>query len=141
MSRRGSYGALSKPAVGRGAVTYLAITVPCGLLISLAHGQDPVGQESNLWVVAAVIVIAVAPLAAGAVAGAAEPRAPLSNGAAGVSLPAGAFLVIRTLLGIVEGSLTAAQVVSFVLFLMVFTGLGVVGGYLAFRYRHRSRPA
>jgi hypothetical protein len=140
MSRRGGLGGLDWPAVGRGAAAYLAITVPCGLLITLAKGQDQIGQESNLWVLAAVIIIAVAPLAGGAVAGAAQPRAPLSHGAAAVYLPAGTFLAIRTVAGLFEGSLTTAQLVSFLLFLMVFTGLSVVGGYLGFRYQRRSRP-
>ena len=83
---------------------------------------------------AAVLVILVAPLVGGAVAGAAQPRAPLSHGAAAVYVP-GRCLSRRAQRGrrIVQGSLTARDVVSFLLFLMVFTGLGVVGGYLAFR--------
>jgi hypothetical protein len=131
---------LDWPAVGRGAAVYLAISIPCVLIISLLHGHDQVGQESNLWVVAAVIIIAVAPLVGGAVAGAAQRRAPLSHGAAAIYLPAGAYLVIRTVVGLIQGSLTAPQLVSFPLFLMVFTGLGVVGGYLGFWYHRRSRP-
>jgi hypothetical protein len=125
--------ALDWRAVGRGAAAYLAIAVPSGLLIAFAHGGDTVGQESSLWIVALALVVFIAPLVGGAVAGAARPRAPLSHGAVAVSLPAGGYLVIRTVAGLFEGSLTAAQVVSFLLFLMVFTGLGVVGGYLAFR--------
>lgn len=144
MSRRGSnqrgfgFGALDWRAVGRGAAAYLTIAIPCGLIIAVWHGNDPVGQESSLWVVAFVLVILVAPLVGGAVAGAARPRAPLSHGAAAVSLPAGLFVLGRMAAGLVEGSLTATQVVSFVLFLMVFTGLGVVGGYLAFRHTTRA---
>lgn len=128
-------------AIARGAAAYLAITVPCGLLIVLVHGQDPVGQESNLWVVAAVAVIIVAPLIGGAVAGAAQPRTPLSHGAAAVYLPSGAFLLVRTAVGLVEGSLTAQQIFSFLLFLMVFTGLGLAGGQLGFWWYRRSRSA
>jgi hypothetical protein len=125
-------------AVGRGAAAYLAIALPCALLIALTHGNDNTGQESNLWVVAAVLVIFVAPLVGGAVAAAAQPRAPLSHGAAAIGLPAGAYLLVRVVAGAVEGSLTGAQVASFVLFLMVFTGLAVIGAYLAFRHRLRA---
>jgi hypothetical protein len=128
-------------AIGRGAAAYLALSVPSALLIALVHGQDPVGQESNLWVVAAVIVILVAPLVGGAVAGAAQPRTPLSHAAAAVYLPAGGYLVLRCGIGLAEGSLTARQVRSFVLFLMIFTGLGLTGGQLGFWWRHRSRSA
>jgi len=122
-------------AVARGAAAYLAIALPCALLIALTHGNDNTGQESNLWVLAAVLVILVAPLVGGAVAATAQPRAPLSHGAAAVGLPAGAYLLVRIVAGAVEGSLTGAQVASFVLFLMVFTGIAVIGAYFAFR-RH-----
>ena len=128
-------------AIGKGAAAYLAITVPCGLIIAVVHGQDPVGQESNLWVVAAVVIILIAPLVGGGVAGAAQPRTPLSHGAAAVYLPAGGFLLVRTGIGLVQGSLTAQQVLSFVLFLMVFTGLGLAGGHLGYWWHHRSRSA
>jgi hypothetical protein len=141
VSRDGGTGRLSRVdwhAIARGAAAYLAISVPCALLIVLVHGQDPVGQESNLWVVAAVVVILVAPVVGGAVAGAAQPRTPLSHGAAAVYLPAGAFLLVRCGIGLVEGSLTARQVRSFVLFLMIFTGLGLTGGQIGFWWHHRS---
>ncbi|HLY84477.1 MAG TPA: hypothetical protein VKQ71_15945 [Acidimicrobiales bacterium] len=130
---RGS--SLDRRAVARGGGAYLAIAIPCGLLIALLHGKDAVGQESSLWVVAAIAVIIVAPVVGGAVAGAAQPRAPLSNGAAAIGLPAGIYLVVRVAAGIVRGTLTINQVVSFVLYLVVFTGLGVVGSYLAYRRR------
>ena len=125
-------------AVGRGAVAYLAVAVPCSLLIALTHGNDNTGQESNLWVLAAVLVIFVAPLVGGAVAATAQPRAPLSHGAAAVGLPAAAYLLVRMAIGAVEGSLTGAQAGSFVLFLMVFTGIAVFGAYLAFRRHIRA---
>jgi hypothetical protein len=126
-------------AISRGMAAYITIAVPCVLVIALLHGNDPVGQESNLWVVAAVAIILVAPVVGGAVAGANQPRTPLSHGAAAVYLPAGAFLLVRSVVGLVNGSLTAAQVLSFLLFLMVFTGLGLAGGYLGFWWHRRSR--
>jgi hypothetical protein len=141
---RGGMGGLDRVdwrAIGRGMAAYLAIAVPCVLVIALLHGNDPVGQESNLWVVAAVVIILVAPVVGGAVAGANQPRTPLSHGAAAIYLPAGAFLLVRTAIGLVDGSLTAAQVLSFLLFLMVFTGLGLAGGYLGFWWHRRSRSA
>jgi hypothetical protein len=125
-------------AVLRGAAAYLAVAIPCALLIALTHGNDNTGQESNLWVVAAVVVILIAPLVGGAVAATAQPRAPLSHGAAAVGFPAGVYLLVRVVVGAFQGSLTGAQVASFVLFLMVFTGLAVIGAYFAFRRRLRA---
>jgi len=115
---------------------YLAIGVPSGLLIALLHGSDKSGHESNLWIAAAVAVIVVAPIVGGAVAGAAQ-QSPLMHGAVAVAGPAGVFLVARALVGAFQGTLDAAQGVTFLLYLVVFTGLGMLGGYVGFRRRER----
>jgi hypothetical protein len=121
----------------RGAIAYLVIAAPSALVISLTHGSDTPGKESDFWVLAAILVLLVAPVIGGFVAGAARPTAPLSHAAAAVGIPAGIFLVIRVIVGLARGSLTAGQVMSFLLYLVVFIGLAVVGGYLAFRSRAR----
>jgi hypothetical protein len=121
----------------RGAIAYLVIAVPSALIISLTHGNDTPGKESDFWVLAAILVLLVAPVIGGFVAGAARPTAPLSHAAAAVGVPAAFFLVIRLIVGLARGSLTAGQVMSFLLYLVVFIGLAVVGGYLAFRSRSR----
>jgi hypothetical protein len=128
--------ALDRRAIGRGMSAYLAIGVPCGLLIALLHGSDTKGHESNLWIAAAVMVIIVAPFVGGAVAGAAQPS-PLMHGAVAVAVPAGAFLVISSVVRATEGRMGAADVVTFLLYLVVFTGLGMLGGYVGFRRRQR----
>jgi uncharacterized membrane protein len=81
-----------------------------------------------------LLVIVVAPLAGGGVAGTAQ-EAPLIHGALAVAAPAGSFLVVRGIVGGLQGTLTATQVVTFVLYLVVFTALGMLGGYLGFRRR------
>ena len=122
----------------RGAVAYLVVAVPSALVVSLAHSNDTRGQESNFWVLAAILVLLVAPVVGGFVAGVARPTAPLSHAAAAVGIPASMFLVIRLIVGLARGSLTAGQVMSFLLYLVVFIGLAVVGGYLALRRRSRT---
>jgi len=124
---------LDPRAVVRGATGYLAVAVPSGIAIAALKGNDSVGRESNLWVLAAVLVLLVAPLAGGGLAGRAQPDAPLVHGAAAVGLPAAALLLIRAVVGLVQGNLTLAQTVSFVLFVQVFTGLAMLGAYLASR--------
>ncbi|HEX9546572.1 MAG TPA: hypothetical protein VF942_04495 [Acidimicrobiales bacterium] len=138
MSRRQLPYDLNSRSVLRGAAAYLAIAIPCGLIIGLVHGADSSGNESGLWVLAAVVVILVAPVVGGAVAANDEPHAPLSHAAAAVGLPATLFLLGRTIYGAANGTLTAADVVSFLLYLLVFIGLAIGGGYLAFR-RAQSR--
>jgi quinol-cytochrome oxidoreductase complex cytochrome b subunit len=114
---------------------YLAIAAPCGLLLALLHSSNP-AHESNLWTAAALIVILIAQAIGGAVAGAAQPT-PLIHGAVAVAVPAGAFLVLRSVIGLAQGRLTTAQGVTFLLYLVVFTGLGMLGGYFGFRRRQR----
>jgi len=124
---------LDRRAAGTGAAAYLAIAAPCGIAIAALRGSDSAGHESGLWVVAAVLVLLVAPLAGGAVAGRARPDAPLVHGAAAVAVPAWLFLVARAAVGAAQGRLTLAQAISFVLFVQVFTGLAMAGAYLGSR--------
>jgi hypothetical protein len=129
---------LDRRALGRGAAAYLAIAAPAGIAIAALKSNDPAGQESNLWVVAAVVVLLVAPMVGGAVAGREQRDAPLAHGATAVVVPAGVFLVARLVVSLIQGNLSAAEVVSFVLFLQVFTGLAVFGGWLASRRSART---
>jgi hypothetical protein len=129
---------LDRRAIGRGVATYLAIAAPCGVLIALFRGSDQAGHESSLWIAAALLIIVVAPLAGGVVAGAAQPS-PLVHGALAVGGPAALFLVIRSAVGVAERTLTADQAVTFGLYLAVFSALGMLGGYLGFRQRQPHR--
>jgi hypothetical protein len=126
---------LDRGAIIRGVVGYLTIAVPCGLLIAVAQPSD----NSLLWVAAAVLVFLVAPVVGGALAAvAAIRRAPLTHAAVAVAVPAAVFLLARLVVGVARGNLTAAQAVSFILYLVVFTGLAMVGGYAAFWRKGRS---
>jgi TRAP-type C4-dicarboxylate transport system permease small subunit len=125
---------LDRRALRRGAVTYLAIGAPCGLVIALAGRSGTSGNEPAVWTLATLVFIVVAPLAAGAVAGATQ-ASPLMHGAVAVAIPAGAFLIVSAIVRGAEHKLPAPEVVTFLLFLAVFTSLGMLGGYLGFRRR------
>jgi hypothetical protein len=116
--------------------TYVAIGAGSGLVIALFLGSQTNGHESTLWVLAALTIIVVAPLAAGVVAGGAQ-RSPHIHGALAVAVPFAAFLVIRAGAAVVQGRVTATAVVTSILFLVIFTALGMLGGYLGFRRRQR----
>lgn len=127
---------LDRQAVGRGIAVYVGIAVPCGLLIALAHGSDATGHDSNWWVAAFLMVFAVAPFAGGAIAGGSQ-DSPLLHGAVAVAAPAGLILLIVSIVHGVSGTLNAEEVLTFLLYLAVFTSLGMLGGYVAFRRRPR----
>ncbi len=131
-------GGLDARALGRGGATYLGIAVPCGLIIALLHGNDTKGHESSLWILAALLVFVAGPIASGVVAGRAQPRAPLTHAALSVAVPATAFFVIWMLVRAAQGSLSASRVLTFVLYLGVVTGFGVLGGYIGFRRSARA---
>jgi peptidoglycan/LPS O-acetylase OafA/YrhL len=127
---------IDRQAVGRGMAVYLGIAAPCGLLIALAHGSDSTGHESNWWVAAFLMVFAVAPFVAGVVAGGWQ-NSPLLHGAVAVAAPAGLFLLIVSIVHGVKGTLSSEEILTFLLYLAVFTSLGMLGGYVAFRRRQR----
>lgn len=126
---------LDRLALRRGITTYVAIAIPCGLIIAL-DGASGNQNESALWVAAAVIVFAIGPIIAGAVAGSAQ-RAPFVHGALAVAVPAAVFLLVRSLIGVARGDLSGKDVVSFLLYLVIVVGLGMLGGYVGFRRRQR----
>jgi len=135
-------GRLDAGALGRGIATYLGIAVPCGLIIALLHGNDAKGQESSLWILAALMVFVAGPVVAGAVAGSAQPRTPLTHGALSVAVPAIAFFVIWAIVRLSQGTLTATKVLTFVLYVGVVTGFSLLGGYIGFRRTGKgNRPS
>ena len=122
---------LDQHAVARGAGAYLAVAAPFGLIVAIAQPSN----SSSLWVVVAVAVFLVAPVVGGAMAGSIQPRSPLTQAAAAVGMPAALFFIGVTMLRVAQGRLTAVRVVSYALYLCVFIGLAMAGGYIAFR-RH-----
>jgi hypothetical protein len=132
---------LDRQALGRGIATFVGIAIPCGLLIALdgssgSGGSGGAKQESVLWVIAALLIFLVAPIVAGVVAGAAQ-RSPFVHGGLAVAVPAGVFLVVRAFIGVARGDLSGSEVASFLLYLAIVVGLGMLGGYMGFRRRQR----
>jgi hypothetical protein len=126
---------LDRQALRRGMATFVGIAIPCGLLIALDGAH-----ESILWDLAALLIFLVAPVVSGAVAGAAQ-RSPFVHGGLAVAVPAGTFLVIRALDGVARNNLSGSDVASFLLYLAIVVGLGMLGGYVGFRRRQRGMTA
>jgi hypothetical protein len=134
-----AWGRLDHRAVLRGAGTFLLIAAPCGVVIALLRGQHLSGGQSTLLAAAVVVLFLVAPGVGGALAGTAGDRAPMTQSAVAVAAPTAVFVVIRILDGAARGTLDAALVTTLILYLLILTGVAVLGGYAAFR--RRSRPS
>jgi len=128
---------LERGALRRGAAAYLLVAVPCAVVIAtvpthaVATSTGTKQQEPGIWVAATVVFVVVAPFVGGLVAARASTSARLRHATAAVALPGVAYLLIRIAVGLARGSLTATQLVSFALYLMVFTALAAAGGFVA----------
>ncbi|MGH9125878.1 MAG: hypothetical protein ACRDZ8_14300 [Acidimicrobiales bacterium] len=127
---------LDRRSLGRGVATYLAITVPSGIVVALVGSSNSTGSAAVL-AIAGVLIFAVAPLAAGFRAGSGQ-RAPYVHGGLSVALPASAYLLVWLVDHLIRGKVNGADVVTFLLYFLIEVGLGMLGGYLGFR---RSRRA
>jgi hypothetical protein len=128
---------LDPRAVAGGALIVLAIGLPPVLLARAVKGTTIRG-ESHAWIPAAILAVVVAPLVGGAYAASRRPRAALAHGAAA----AGAGCVVEVALAVARRLLIPHHretvsllglVPTFVLFIVLFTSLGMAGGYFAFR--------
>jgi len=124
---------LDRRAVAIGALWHLALAVPFGGLVALLKSKDTPGQESNLWVIAAVLAVLVAPTVGGYQAGRRQPRRALSHSAAAVGAASGAIVVARFLVWLVARD--QLHLITLFLYLYITVCLGTVGGYVAFRRR------
>lgn len=120
-------------AVADGAVLTVAVTLPPTIVVRLLKDSDLGGQESNLW-----FIPLLALLAGGAMGGhraaRRRPDAPLLHAAAAATA---AFVVLATVAvarRLVAGDgLTVPLVVTLLLLLQITVSLGVIGGYRAMR--------
>ncbi len=120
----------------RGAGAFLLIAAPCGVLIAVLHGPHLSNARETLLAVAVVLLVLVAPVVGGATASAAAgERAPLTQAAVAVGVPTALFVVIRVIDGIIRGTIDGALVTTLVLYLLILTGLAVLGSYVTFRRR------
>jgi len=121
-------------AVAAGALTTLAFGVPPVLLVQAVQGGAS-RSDPGLRAIAAVLAIVVAPVIGGVVAARHQPRAALTHGAwaaaAGYAGDVVLAVVRRAVTG--GGAPPVRLVPAFVLFLVVFSSLGMLGGYAVFR--------
>ncbi|HVL94077.1 MAG TPA: hypothetical protein VM264_12140 [Acidimicrobiales bacterium] len=135
---------MTSPARGRlvdwraaldGAAVAVLVTLPPTVAVQLFKGDDLEGQESNLWVVPVVAMLAGFFLA-GRRAARRRPEAPLVHGAAAAALAIGALAALTVVRRLVAGDgIGAPLVVTMILLAQVTVSVGVLGGYTVGRSR------
>jgi len=128
---------LDPKVVALGAALQIAICVPPAILVSRLRGDD-LGAESNLWLVAAFLVLVAAPAAAGVLVGRRRPESPLLHAALaaalGWSLLAGLSLVRAT----ASDDEVAPLLATLLTMAPIQVGFGVLGAF--FRHPAPSQP-
>lgn len=127
-------GSVDVRAVAAGALTTLAFGVPPVLLVQAVQG-GAARHDAGLRVIAALVAIVVAPLVGGVVAARHQPHAALTHGAWAASAGyAGDVVLAVARRAITGGGAPPLHLLpAFVLFLVVFSSLGMLGGYAVFR--------
>ncbi|MDP9071785.1 MAG: hypothetical protein M3N68_11030 [Actinomycetota bacterium] len=125
--------------VATGALVAVAVTVPPSLVVRALKSDDLEGQESYLWVVP-VLALLAGFAAAGHLAARRRPEAPLVHSAA-TAVTAftllSAFAIARRV--VAGDGLSAPLLITLALLLQITVSLAVLGGYLATRREARRR--
>jgi hypothetical protein len=129
-------GLLDPKVVALGAAVQIAIAVPPALVVS-ALNRDDVGAESNLWLVAAFLVLVVAPAAAGVVVRRRCPDTPMLHAAAATGTAWALVAAVSVVRAAVGADDLASLVASLLTIAPIQVGIGVLG---AFFCRPRTRP-
>ena len=129
-------GGLDAKVVGLGAALQIAVSVPPAILVS-ALRQDDLAAESNLWLVAALLALAVGPAAAGVLVGRKCPDAPLLHAAAATA----AAWALLAGVSVTRTAAASGQVAALLVTLLTIAPIQVgVGVLAAFFSRPRPRP-
>jgi predicted permease len=132
--------ALTRPSleartVGGAALAILVVALPAVLAVEAAKGDELAGEESSIWVVGALAVVA-AFVIGGGIAGARRPETAISHSVAAAALAFLVLVVVAIVRRLIDGSGLPADVgASFVLLAVVCVSMGVAGGYVAMRVR------
>jgi len=123
--------------VGLGAALQLAICVPPAVLVSSLR-QDDIGAESNLWLVAAFLVLVLAPAAAGVLVGRRRPDTPLLHAAGAAAAAWSVLAALSVARAAASGTEVAALLATLLTIAPIQVGFGVLGAF--FFNPPRRRP-
>jgi predicted permease len=126
---------LEARTVAGAALVIIVVALPVLLALEAVKGDDLAGEESSLWLLGALAVVA-AFLIGGGIAGARRPETAIGHAAAAAALAFVVLLVVAIVRRVVDGDgLPGSVAATFVLLAVVCLSMGVLGGYLAMRVR------
>ena len=135
--------ALTRPSleartVAGSALATLVVALPVVLTVEAVKGDDLAGEESSLWLLGALAVVA-AFVIGGGIAGARRPETAIGHSVAAAALAFIVLVVVAIVRRVLDGSgLPASVAATFVLLAVVCLSMGVLGGYVAMRVRARQ---
>ena len=127
-------GGLDPRVVGLGAAVQIAVSVPPAILVS-ALRQDDLAAQSNLWLVAALLALAVGPAAAGVLVGRKRPDAPLLHAAAATALAWALLAGVSVTRTALSSGQVAALLVTLLTIAPIQVGIGVLGAFFSRPHR------
>lgn len=137
----GGAGGLDWRAVAEGALLALAVTLPPVILVRILHGDDPGGQESNLWFVPVLAVFAGFALG-GHRAARKRPRTGLTHAATAAGVAFGGLALYSIARHLVTGEeVSVSYIIRLMLVGSITVSIGVLGGYVAVRRSERTGGA
>lgn len=121
---------LNRSAVLAGAVACLVLAVPAAIVTAVL-GDDDGGTDQSNWVLVAFLVIVVAYLLGGAVAGRRAPTVPFINGAAATFLAFAGVQVVGVVRRIIADE--TISIGALVFNALLAPSIGVVGAWFGAR--------
>ncbi len=128
--------ALDVRVVGLGAALQLAISVPPAVLVSRLR-RDDIGAESNLWLVAAFLVLVLAPAATGVLVGRRRPDTPLLHAAVAAAAAWAVLAALSLARAAASGTEVAALLATLLTVAPIQVGFGVLGAFFFNPPQHR----
>ncbi len=127
--------AVDPGVVGLGAALQIVIVVPPAVVISALRSDD-LGAESNLWLVAAFLVLAAGPAASGVLVARKRPDSPLLHAAAATAVAWVLLVAVSVARAVAAGVEVAPLLVTLLTIAPIQVGIGVLGALFT---RPRSR--
>lgn len=120
-------------SVAQAALLALAVAVPPVVIVNILKSDDPPGQESNLWLLTPVALLAGFALG-GYLAGRWHRRTPMMHAAAAGGLAFAVLFVVGVARRLVGGDgVDLAYVIRLLLLAQICVSTALLGGYVAGR--------
>ncbi len=121
---------LDPRVVGLGAAVQIAVAVPPALVVTVLR-RDDLGAESNLWLVAAFLALAVGPATAGVIVARRPSDAPMLHAAVACAVGWALLAAVSTVRAALAGDGLSPLVASLLTIAPIQVGIGVLGAFFS----------